>query len=87
MMLATLRGQIEARNRSEKRVAALKQQLEQQTANTSEIARQWCLAEDRIRSMEMAARPRTVSRWKRLALFSVPFIAAETAIILWMVTR
>ncbi len=87
MMLATLRGQIEARNRAERRVTALEQQLEQQTANAREIARQWCLAEDQIRSMEMAARPRTVSRWKRLALFSVPFIAAETAIILWMVTR
>lgn len=87
MMLATLRGQIEARNRAEKRITALEQELEQQTANASEIARQWCLAEEQIRSMEMAARPRTAKRWKRLALLSVPFVAAETAIILWMSWR
>lgn len=87
VMLATLRGQIEARNRAEKRVAALEQQLEQQTANASGIARQWCLAEEQIRSMEMAARPRAASRWKRLAFLSVPVLAIETALILWMVMR
>lgn len=87
VMLATLRGMTEARLRAEKRVTELEQQLVQQTATASEMARQWRLAEEQIRSMGIAARPRAVSRWKRLAMFSVPFVAAETAIILWMAWR
>jgi hypothetical protein len=54
IMLATLRNEVEMRQRASRRAAFLARQVE---------------------------------RWKRLAFLSVPVLALETALILWMVTR
>ena len=78
IVLSTLRKEVESRKLAEKRVVMLEDAIREHTSTF-----------DRATAY-LAERPkvlRSVERWKRLAFLSVPVLAIETAIILWMVTR
>lgn len=78
IMLSTLRGEVEARKIAEKHVVMLEDAVREHTD-----------AFDRATAY-LADRPamlRRVERWKRLAFLSVPVLAVETALIIWMAWR
>lgn len=78
LMISTLRGEVEARKLAEKRVTMLEDAIRE---HTSTFDRATAYLAERQKVL------RSVERWKRLAFLSVPVLAIETALILWMVTR